>query len=701
MKPIRLHLAVTAIIIGAALTFMSCGGSQERKTHYRAKAQEFIQAGNFPKARVALRNVLKIDPRDPEAYFLFAQVEEKEKNWRSAVANYQRVLELVPDHKDALIALAKYYLEAHLAEEVVEAAAKVLVKDPQNPQAAALEIAVSAQREMTVQALAEAEALSLRHPAEPDVAVLLATLYSRDERLRDAEAVLRRAIEAHPHHLDLLNNLKTVLVKGRDVQGAERVLRQMIEEEPTIFDHRLRLAQFLDQQKAIDQAEAVLREASALLQGEQPWLALVDFLDTRRGKQAAEAAFLDAVQRLPYSTKIRFALARFCELHREEAKAREVYESLVEEYGKKPAGQEAHVKIAALDFLAGRREEAEQRLGAVLKNNPRSAEGLTLQAKIALSKRSGKEAVQALRIVTHDQPDLAHAQFLLGQAHRLSGELQLARESFQRAIWLYPQQVEAKLSLAMLDTQSGQSQRARERLQEVVKGHADHLIALEMLFALDLAVHDWVQASATLNLLRAAVGDSPVVNMAKGKLHEAQGRFDKAAAAFQQAAAQNPDALEPLLALIKLDLRQKQLDRAHKRLTSILGDRADHPYAHGLLGEVLLVAGHRDEAATEFRNATRFNPTWVTPWLNWATLVLTQHTPDRAIQVLKDGIAANAASEELHMLLASVYSKEGQIDMAIKTYEAVLHLNPNNVFSANNLAVLLTDYRGDVASLFP
>lgn len=45
----------------AALVFLSvgCGGPEERKAKYRMKAQDYMQAGNFPKARVALRNVLK------------------------------------------------------------------------------------------------------------------------------------------------------------------------------------------------------------------------------------------------------------------------------------------------------------------------------------------------------------------------------------------------------------------------------------------------------------------------------------------------------------------------------------------------------------------------------------------------------------------------------------------------------------------
>ena len=73
------------LIASLLLTFAACGGPEERKAKYRLRAQEYMQTGNFPKARVALRNVLKIDPKDAEAYFLYAEVEEKEKNWEKRV----------------------------------------------------------------------------------------------------------------------------------------------------------------------------------------------------------------------------------------------------------------------------------------------------------------------------------------------------------------------------------------------------------------------------------------------------------------------------------------------------------------------------------------------------------------------------------------------------------------------------------------
>ena len=129
------------IVLVMTLAMIACGGPEEKKAKYFSRAHEYMEVANYPKARVALRNVLKIDPKDGEAYYLFAQVEEKEKNWRNAVQLYQETVRLVPDHTAALITLGKYYLEARLTDHVLEVADTVLRKDPRHPQANALKIA--------------------------------------------------------------------------------------------------------------------------------------------------------------------------------------------------------------------------------------------------------------------------------------------------------------------------------------------------------------------------------------------------------------------------------------------------------------------------------------------------------------------------------------------------------------------------------
>ncbi len=682
------------------LWLFACGGPQERKAQYRGKAQEYIQAGNFQKARVTLRNVLKIDPRDAEAYFLLAQIEEKEKNWRSAVATYKHVIELAPNHSAALITLGKYYLESHLGDQVRRAAETVLAGNPHDPQAQALKIAVLAQEGEVPQAVALAEDLLRSYPAEPDVAILVATLDSQQQRLQEAESVIRQAIKTHPHHLELLDNLKAILIERHDARGTEQVLRQMIEEEPASFDHRLQLARFYDQQRRFEEAQHVLNAAMIdLADGEDSWLALTDFLDLRKSREDAERTFHAAIRRLPNSTKLRLGLGSFYERHHDETAARSIYESLVTEYERKPAGLEAQGKLARLDFSAGRYDEAESRVAEILRISPHLIDGLVLQGKIALARRNGKEAVQAFRSALRDRPEQPLVQFLLGQAHVMSGEDGLARESLERAIALDPSLGDSVIALARLDSQTGNLPRAQSRLKSLLNHQPFHISALELSFALDVETGDWLQAKATLARLRAASGESAVTMMSEGRLFAAQGDVLKAAAAFERAMATDPEAPEPLLALVRLELAQGQISRGRRRLEAIVNLHPGHPYAHGLLGEVLAVSGRREEADAQFREATRVNPTWIMSWLNWANLALSQRQPDTAVRILRDGIRSSPSSEDLHMLLASVLASQGSLEAAIEAYETVLRLNPQNLLSANNLASLLTESPGDARSI--
>ena len=688
------------IIVIMAVVLVACGGPEERKAKYRAKAQDYLTAGNYPKARVALRNVLKIDPKDADAYFLFAQVEEKEKNWRNAVGLYQEVIELVPTHSAALITLAKYYLEARLSDQVLATADKVLAIDPRNPQAGALKIAVLALEGSLPEATLKAEALAKEFPTEPDVAILLATLYGQQQRTPDAVTVLRLALDAHPKDMDLLNNLNTILLQAKDLAGAESVARRMIDAEPTVFDHRLRLARLYDGQGTPDKAETVLRDAIALdPQSEERRLLLADFLQTRKNSRAAEQVLLDAASHLPHSTKLRFGLAEFYLKNGQEPEARDQYHALIKEQKDKAAGLDATVKLAELDLYAGKQADANRQVQEVLKINPRSTEALVLSGRMALAKRNGKDAVQAFRTVLHDQPELATVHFLLGQSYQVTGEINLAKESFERAVALYPGQVDARRSLAALESQSGRPQQARARLDDLLKQRPDDLAALDMLMNLDLVTKNWAQAEHTLERLKSVSKDSVIASMAEGRLREAQGRLDQAGMAYERATALAPNEPEPLLSLIKLDIAQGHTDRTKTRLETLVAAQPNHSFGHGLLGEVLAITGHPTEADNQFKEATRANPKWITPWLDWGSLWLAQKQPDQAVQVIQAGLTANQDSEELYMLLALAHTAQAQIDPAIAAYDGALRLNPRNVLAANNLAVMLVDSKGDPQSL--
>ncbi len=687
-----------AIVVAAGL--LGCGGPEERKAKYRVRAQEYFQQGNFPKARVAIRNVLKIDPKDAEAYFLYAQVEEKERNWRNALAGYQQVVELNPEHERALTKLGKFYLEARAMEMVAQVTDRILSKHPKHVPARVLQIARIALSEQYDEAVHQAERLSAEAPTEVDAALLLASLYTFRQRVAEADPVLRRALEAHPESLELLDAMATMLMKEGKPAEAEAVLQRVVDLEPTILDHRLRQVALYDQQQQYDKAEAVLKEAIRLdPENDTRRLALVEYVAKRQGLEKAESSLLQAHKDLPRSPKLWFALGGLYESTERTDRARETYQAIQREFRGKPEELEAKVKLAGLHWVAGKTDDAERHLQEVLKENPRSADALLMRGKISLQRGNGTDAAQDFRSVLKDQPDSGEVCLWLGKAYLMTGEIALAREILDKAVSLNPTLTDAHVLLASLDATTGRTKEARQRLEALVAGDPGNVTLLGMMFQAQMQEKDWGQSQQTLSRLRTAGADQVAADLGEGHVAVAQQQWDKAEAAYTRAAEQRPLAPEPLLALVQLGVGRGQVPQTQARLEAVLVKYPEHPYADGFLGELLLMKGDPGAAIPHFENAARLNPKWSTPWVHLARYHYAGKRQADGDAALVKGLEASPEHEQLRVLLAVSLSGQRRDDEAIEQYNIVLQRNPQSILAANNLAATLIDQKGDPKSL--
>jgi len=692
---------LTGVVAGiVAVGLVACGGPEERKAKYRLRAQEYFQEGNYPKARVALRNVLKIDPKDAEAYFLYAQVEEKEKNWRNAVGGYQQVVELDPAHDRAWIKLGKYFLEARALDRVDQAADRVLALHPGHVGARSLKIAAVAVGGQVDEAITQAERLRVDAPADIDAAQVLSSLYVARKRTTDAMAVIRQVLDAHPDNVELLGALAMIYVRAGSPSEADMMFQRMIALEPKVLDHRLRRVALFDQQQQYAQAEAVMREAAQLdPDSDVRRLALADYLAQRRGSAEAETELRKALDDLPRSAKIRFALGSLYEQTKQPEKAQSVYEAAQKEFSGKPEGLDAQVKLAGLDWAAGRQEKAEQGLELILKENPLSSGALLLRGKIALQRGNGKSAVQDFRSVLKDAAESADVHMLLGRAQLLNGDLALARESLEKAVALAPALSDAQIVLVGLDVAGGRMKEARTRLDSLLARDPGNLTFLGLLYQVQVQEKDWARSHDTLDRLRSAGADRAKVDMAEGQTAAAQQQWDQAEAAFNRALVQQPLAAEPLLALVQLGVQRGALQQIQARLEAIAAEQPSHPYAAGFLGEVLLMKGEAESAMGKFETATRLNPSWTTPWVHLAQFRYGKQDMPAGDAALTKALEASPNNEQLRVMLAASLEGRGLIDEAMGQYDLALKSNPKSLLAANNLATLLIDRKGDADSL--
>ena len=179
--------------------------------------------------------------------------------------------------------------------------------------------------------------------------------------------------------------------------------------------------------------------------------------------------------------------------------------------------------------------------------------------------------------------------------------------------------------------------------------------------------------------------------MSQEKLNQAiaahqDGRIGEAEALYQQCIQQSNDFnAKQLLGL--LYSQQQRNDLAVPLMQSSLKDNHQQPAVHNNLANCLKREGRINEAADHYRFAIEQNRNYLDPYRNLAILWLEQGDLERAERVVRNGLRMAADEPSLLNVLGLVQQHQQDYSAAIKTFEAVVSANPNDVGAAHNLAV--------------
>lgn len=683
----------TALIVMMAVVLGACSSAEEREAAYQQKAAELQAAGEYEKARLELKNALQIDPKDASSWYHLAEIEEKMQNWRAAAGSYLRVIEIDSNHADAKLRLGRLYLVAGAPERAEPLVREVLAAEPGNAGARVLNAAIHARNDNTEEAERELHAAFAEEPNNIDAAILAASMKSKAGQFDEAAEVLREAIAQHPKHTGLRAVLAVVYGRQDKVEEGAAELKAITTLEPENAAHHVRLAEFYAAKRQPAQAEQVLREALRQRPGEeQLQLALVNFLALRGESDKAVQTLEQFIAQAPADYALRFRLAEFELAMRKPDAARKVYEDIIAAAGTKPEGLRARTQLARLLMAQQDSRRAEELLAQVLTVNSRDNDALSLRAELAFERRDAVAAINDLRAVLRDQPGSAAVLQALARAHALNGERELALEFMGKAAQAAPDDAGVQMALATLLADYGQKDKARQLLKTVLDADPKQLRALETLFKLQLADKKYGEADATAGRIRAL--QPGLGEYYTGIALQAQGKHSDAIARFEAALKQVPGATEPLTALVKSRVAQKQAPLAEQRLRAELARDAGNGVVQNLLGEVLLIQNKPEAAIAALREATRLMPRVPVPYRNLATAYIAEGDHEAAVAALSDGMSATGHDPSLVLALANYQENRGHADTAIAVYEKALAARPREAVFANNLAMLLVNYRG-------
>ena len=698
------HRTLTTLACCTALVLLSaCSTKEGRLQSGLEKGADYVRLADWDKANVEVRNVLQIDPKNAQAYFIAGQVAEGKGEIQRAFTSFNKAVELKPDHFEAKVGVARIYLLANDPAKSAQLIDEVLAASPKHVGARTIKAALAARNGDVASAVAQAKALIGEQKDAPvDASMLLAGLHANQNDAAGALATIEAALKADPKHLGLLR--VAAQIAGAASEPAMQVktvafYRRATEQAPKNIELWNAWALHLVRKKELDLAEEVLR-ASIKSQPDdsQRHLALLSFVTSQRGFEPAEKAFLAAIKDKPKDMNLRFGLVNLYRGAERAPDARRVLQEIVDA-NKEGPGLTARTQLAADHLASGKVEAARALIAEVLLASPRDNAALLMRGRMLLAAGDARGAVIDLRSVARDQPGSTEVAGLLAQAHRRAGEPQLAREVLSDAVKFKPDSPELRLLLAADLADAKDFKAAGAEVDSAIKAAPQNLRAYDFKAQLAVAQKDLASAEKVFVSYKTLYPKEPSGFVRLGQFYAEQKKFDAALKEYDAASRLAPQAFGPALSAIGLLMAQRKFDEADARVDAMLKADPKQLLAHQLRGEVAMARG--DDAAAEkaHRDFIALAPTAATGYLSLARLTLKRSNLADALAVLDQGEKAAPTDLSLPAARGEWLTRAERHDEAIAVYESLLKRAPDDDAFANNLAYLLIERKGDKPSL--
>ena len=696
----RKSLVLRVIALTVAVVLAGCGSAQSRKARYVQHGQDYMQAGNFDKARVEFRNAGQIDPKDPRVRFLLGQVAEKTGDIREAIGQYRAAIGMDAKYVQPRAALGRLFIYGGLPEKALELAEPGLAATPDDAQLLTVRAAARLRMGDKDAALKDATAALQRAPDDEYAIALLASIHEQRDQSDEAIKVVEEGLKRLPKNIDLRVILADLLARKQLPQQAESQLQEIIALDPKGLVNRFRLAKFYLAQKNTDAAERVMREALAAVPGNADAKAqLVQFLAAQRGRDRAVAEVNALIAADPDNNALKVTLGQLLWQAGAVDPAEHLFRQVIADAGKKPEGLSARVRLAALLVSRNQMSDATALVAEVLKDNPRDNDALILRSQASLANGDATSAIADLRVVLRDQPNAVSVMRALAQAYERNDQLDLAAETMRTALQTVPGDVASRFELAQIDIMQGKFDNAAPLLVQLAKDDPLNTQVLAALFKVQSQQKHFAEARATAVSVQKTRPDLGLGHYLAGLVEELDGKPEQAEREYEQALKVQPDAGEPLLAITRLDLRLKQAARATHRLAGVVAAQPANALARTMQGELLLAQNDAPAAIAAYQGAVQVAPKWPNGYHGLALAQVAAKRDEDAVNTLRQGVAATSDPSMLIVDLGGLLQRLGRADDAIALYDGLLKRDAKSAFAANNLAMLLVNTKTDAASL--
>lgn len=693
----KIRLLLSIVFITA---LVACGGAEERKAVYMEKAKSSIEAGDLDKARIELKNVLQIDPKDGEAYYYLGTVYEQQKNYSKAYANYLKAEELYPELLQNQARLGRFYILMSDSDKAQQKIDLILSKEPNNHEGLLLKASMMLKYKDKAQAIDIVNKIVVEQPGYIDAVLFLVNLHLSDGDNQAAITLIDNTLAVKEGNAQLSQILALTLMKNKDYDRAGITFKKILEANPDNSTYYNNLSAFYMQIDNKVKAEETLRASIDNDPGDvSRQLTLVKYIREIKGDDEAIEELKKLISINNDLGVLRIAIGELYNLSGDKESAIEVLKQAIKDFPGEITDVDASISLANLYLSEKKVVEASEVIEGVIKISPNDPKANFLMAKIALFNKDVERAILSLRIVTKDTPENIEAFLLLAKAYQLEGNKEQVRSVLDSAYENNKLNADALMKLAkfQLSRDVDLAEKIIDSYNNIKESDYDGLSLKAIILN---QKKSYEEALRIANILMESYPDKAVGYHMSVPYYRQKGDKQKVVSVLEKGYINAKDNRSLLILLTTMQVSEKQFDVVEKRINAELISSPDDVELKVLLSKVYMASNNIDSAVSLLNEVVdKYKSDMEDPYLLLSQIYQSKNDLSSAISILIKGKANVVSSIKIPFKLAGTYELDGDYQNAIVVYRELHKSYPENMIVINNLASMLSDHstgKGDI-----
>ncbi len=501
-------------------------------------------------------------------------------------------------------------------------------------------------------------------------------LMARDKKgsMQKIELVLSKDAE----HVEALLLKATFFLVAREDEKAESILEKMLSDHPERTESYMMLARIRLNRKENNGAIQLLKDLLLREENVTARLFLADILEKEEDHEGAEQEYQTLAKNHPEVDAYKLLLAGFYERIQKPEKAENILKELI---ASNPDEEKYRLSLAQYYVKTGRTDDMVTVLEQAAKDLPGEYGAFETLARHYMNEKSPEKAIAMLD------------RFMSGEASR-------------------PKFIMAKVYKAYILFTQKKYDQALDLVDETLQEDSGDVRARALRGDILVLKNNFIDA---ISEYRTVLGDEPGndrVALKLARVHFYNGESGLAEETYHKALDRNPKLRQARFDLAGIYRQKGKLDRAREQIDKLLEDRPDDrkallirgdvallqkdietardsftrlfklipesPLAQFKMGLIFFIEKKVEQAASLFEKALSTNPGFE-PALNQLVQVMVRKNDlSGAIKRVEDQLVKIPENAKYHQLLGSLQAVDKKFDLARKSFEKSLQINPDN-----------------------